>query len=559
MPRRLDGELVLSGLSLAAILVLGALPLLRLLVEALAPAGRLDPGLFLHRLARPATLRAALHTLDTSACGALLALAIGGPYAVLVALTDLPGRRALALPLLLPLMIAPQVTALAWLHLVGPSSVLLGALHLAPPPGTPNPLLGRGGIVALFGVQHAPIVFVTLRAGLARVPRELVEAAQGLGATKVQALRRAVLPLVLPHVGAALLLAFVSGLGNFGIPAFLGPPAGYQTLTTLLYERLSSSGPAVLPEVAALSVLLCALAGSGLLAQGLLLRGRPTRLEGGASPRFPLGRWRRGLGVAAWGGLMLMLGLPVLSLLATALVPAFGVPLGPSTATLSNFAEVLVRQPDTVRALRVSLLLAGGAAIILGGLSVVLARTLRGCGPGIRRLLETVAEFPYAMPGLSLAIACILLFLRPLPLIGSLYGTPALILVAYCMHFLALALRPTAAAVAAQPREVEEAAASLGAGALRRLVSVTAPLAAPAAVAGALLVFMSAFNELTVSALLWSNGSRTLGVVLYSLEEAGLGPQAAALGVATIAVVGLVLAVLDRLGRRLPPGVLPWR
>ena len=98
-----------------------------------------------------------------------------------------------------------------------------------------------------------------------------------------------------------------------------------------------------------------------------------------------------------------------------------------------------------------------------------------------------------------------------------------------------------------------------GAGILRRLATITAPLAAPAAVAGGLLVFMSAFNELTVSALLWSSGNETLGVVLFSLEEAGLGTQAAAIAVSTIIVVIVLLLVLDRFGKRLPAGVLPWR
>jgi iron(III) transport system permease protein len=68
---------------------------------------------------------------------------------------------------------------------------------------------------------------------------------------------------------------------------------------------------------------------------------------------------------------------------------------------------------------------------------------------------------------------------------------------------------------------------------------------------------MSAFNELTVSALLWSGGVETLGVVLFSLEEAGLGTHAAAVAVTTIAVVILLLGLLDRLGRRLPPASCP--
>ena len=134
-------------------------------------------------MAKSATQKAIFNTIDTSFFGAMLALAIGTPFAVLVALTDMPLRRLQGFLILLPLMIAPQVTALAWVHLLGPSSALLGAIGMAPPPGTPNPMLGRGGIIALFGVQHAPIVFVTLRAGLALVPRDYVEAARAAGSS----------------------------------------------------------------------------------------------------------------------------------------------------------------------------------------------------------------------------------------------------------------------------------------------------------------------------------------------------------------------------------------
>jgi iron(III) transport system permease protein len=166
---------------LAAVCLLSLLPMGRLLLAAMAPGGELDITAFMQRLATPAALKATWHTLDTAIFGAVLAIAIGVPFSVAVAMTDLPGRRAMGFLLLLPVMIAPQVTALSWLHLFGPSSALLNALGIAPPLGTPNPIVGREGIILLYGVQHAPIVFVTLRVGLARMPRDFVEAARAAG------------------------------------------------------------------------------------------------------------------------------------------------------------------------------------------------------------------------------------------------------------------------------------------------------------------------------------------------------------------------------------------
>jgi iron(III) transport system permease protein len=147
-----------------------------------------------------------------------------------------------------------------------------------------------------------------------------------------------------------------------------------------------------------------------------------------------------------------------------------------------------------------------------------------------------------------LAIACILLFLRPLPILGvSLYGTPFIILFAYLARFLPMALKAPAAAVAQIPPDQEEAARICGARFGRRLRTIVLPAIAPAAAAGGLLVFLTAFNELTVSALLWSAGTETVGVALFSLEEAGLASEAAAVAVTATALVAAVMLLLDRL------------
>ncbi len=372
-------------------------------------------------------------------------------------------------------------------------------------------------------------------------------------------MRTIILPLVRPYLAAALSLAFVSGVGNFGIPALLGLPVNYLTLSTLIYQKLSSSGPDVLPDVAALSIIvtLATLLGIGL--QMLATGRKPHRMTAGPSGQFALGRWKGPLAILVWGVIVLTLVLPALALIVTSLIPAFGVPLTSATVTLDNYVEVLVRQASTTRAFINSFLLSGGAALLLAGFAIPLNWFLQRIPPRISAFVRGAIDVPYAIPGIVLAIAVILLFLKPLPIIGSLYATPWIILVAYLMRFLALAAKPVGTALAQIPPALDEAAAASGARPLRRLVTITAPLARPAAVAGALLVFMSAFNELTVSALLWSSRHETLGVVLYSLEDAGLGTQAAAIAVTSLLVVIATLGIIDRLGRRLPPGVLPWR
>ncbi len=547
----------------AAIAVLfGGLPFLRLAGAALAPGGQFAPADALALLASRSAINATLHTLETAGLSALGALLIGGAAAILLSVTDMRGKRPIAFALVFSMMIAPQVAALAFLSLFAPQSPILALIGLAPPPGTPNPLLGRSGIALVMALHHAPLVAITLWTGLRSVPHSLIEAAQMEGAGPAAIIGRVLLPVLRPQIIAAALLAFVAGIGNFGIPALLGLPVNYLTLPTLIYRRLSSFGPAGLPDAAALSILVGLVAALGIAAGMLATRraGGKVEIERPLEPFWVLGRARPFVTGALLLLLAVKLGLPFLALLAEALTPALGVALTWQSLTFEKFAEVLLRQDVTVRAFRNSFLFAGSAALILALGSIAFAYALERRMGRLRRLVEAVIELPYALPGVVLAIACILMFLKPLPLLGvSIYATPFIILFAYLARFLPLALKAPLAAMAQIEAHHEEAARLDGVTLWQMLRFIVAPILAPAAVVSALMVFLVAFNELTVSALLWSSGTETLGVVLFSLKEAGLAGEAAAVAISASAVILAAMLTLDRLAKRLPDNVLPWR
>lgn len=563
----LPGLALPSGLGLPALVLLcaalfGALPFLRLLAAAFAPGWQFAPEGALAEITSRAAVNATLHTFETAGLSALGALLIGGAAAILLAVTDVRGKRPLAFALVFSMMIAPQVAALAFLSLFAPNSFLLGILGLSPAPGTPNPLLGRGGIILVMALHHAPLVAITLWTGLRSVPHALVEAAQMEGAAPATIVGRILLPVLRPQIIAAALLAFVAGIGNFGIPALLGLPVNYLTLPTLIYRRLSSFGPSGLPDAAALSLLVALVAGLGITAGLLATRraGGKVEIERPLQPFWQLGTARPLIAAGLWLLIALKLGLPLLALIGEALTPALGVALTWQNLTFDKFAEVLLRQDVTVRAFRNSLLFAGSAAVILALLSIAFAYGLERRMGKLRRVVEVVIELPYALPGVVLAIACILMFLKPLPLIGvSIYATPFIILFAYIARFLPLALKAPVAAMAQIEAHHEEAAKLDGVTLWQMLRFIVAPILAPAAAVSGLMVFLVAFNELTVSALLWSSGTETLGVVLFSLKEAGLAGEAAAVAISACLVILAVMLGLDALGRKLPANILPWR
>jgi iron(III) transport system permease protein len=100
------------------------------------------------------------------------------------------------------------------------------------------------------------------------------------------------------------------------------------------------------------------------------------------------------------------------------------------------------------------------------------------------RMIDLLADAPYAVPGTVLAIAVIIVFLPPLPVVNvSLYGTMGIILVAYLARFLTLALRPTTAGMELVNKNLDEAAQVAGAGVIMRLRAVILPAVAPSAAA----------------------------------------------------------------------------
>jgi iron(III) transport system permease protein len=192
------------------------------------------------------------------------------------------------------------------------------------------------------------------------------------------------------------------------------------------------------------------------------------------------------------------------------------------------------------------------AAVVALALGYVLLRLgARGTA------LQLLVDLPYALPGIVFALALVLTWL-PSPIPGlRLYGTVWLLGLAYVGHYLAFALQPIGAAWRQLDPALDEAARIDGAGTLQAMRYVLLPVMLPTVVVAGLLVFLNAFSEISLSALLAGARSETLGWLVFGLEQAGDTNRAAALSVVLVAVLGalgLLVATLRRWARRDAPG-----
>jgi len=134
----------------------------------------------------------------------------------------------------------------------------------------------------------------------------------------------------------------------------------------------------------------------------------------------------------------------------------------------------------------------------------------------LARSIEGANFITSSMPGIVTALALVTVAIRYAP---PLYQTAALVICAYVLLFLPRALVSLRSGLAQVPPSVEEASRSLGVSPARTFVRVTLRLTAPAAAAGASLVFVAVATELTATLLLAPTGTRTLAMRFWSLSS----------------------------------------
>lgn len=489
-------------------------------------------GTVIETLTGPRATVAIWNSLWTGAAVAVLAVASGTLAALLTERSALPGRRWLRAGMLLPLLVPPFVTAFGWARAFGPRGLADHVLGIALP-GMYGPL----GIVVVLSVAATPLAYLIVAGALAtRVEPDLERAARASGATRLEALWTVTLPLLRPALLSALVVVFVFAVNAFGVPAVLGTPAGFATITTRLYQDLAlSADPAAFVRATTMAATLVVVALVVVGSADALFVGR-----GAARTALPAGsgvaRGRGAVAVALGGAIAVTTILPLVALVLTALTRATGLEPVPANWTLDNFAAAL--DARFLGGLAHSVVLAVAAAsvtLVLGALGVAAMRRRS-------RVLGTAITLGFAVPGSALAVAVLLAY-------GAwLRDTLAIILVAYVAKFWALGHRQLAGSAERLPGDEVRAARASGAGTVDAFRSIVVPTLRPSIIAAWLVVFVFALHELTMSSLLYGPGNATLAVIVLNVQQLGDPTITAAMAVLLVGVVAVAAIPLAIVG-----------
>ena len=518
--------------SWATALLLG-LPVIALLFSAFSAEGEL----FRH-LADTVLLDYLGNTLGLVVGVVLLSLLFGVPTAWLVAMCQVPGRRALQWALMLPMAMPSYIVAYVYTDLLdysGPLQAWLRALFSWNSPADYwfPAIRSLGGAAWVLALVLFPYVYLLTRASFLEQSVSLIHSSRLLGCTPWQSFRRLSLPLARPAIMVAVSLVAMETLADFATVHFFA----INTLTTAVYDTWLGYGS--LATAAKLSCLML-LAVVLLIALERRSRSRQQVFQksmGHEQPlRYPLkgmSRWLAGLW--CWGLVLAGFGLPFVILL------DYGV----------RYFE-LSWTPEFVRFAGNSLAISALTALLAMGIALLLGFFRRLDG-GIKSLLPLrIAAMGYAMPGTVLAIG-VLVPLTALDFaindlaewLGRqgpgllLTGTITAIVFGYLVRFVAIAIGSVESSMGKISPSLDMAARSLGQGDGGMLRRVHLPLVRRGLFAGAMLVFIESMKELPAALLLRPFNFDTLATHVYQFVSDEM-LERGALGAIVIVLVGLL-------------------
>lgn len=541
--RRFGLDQAMTGLSFVLLAIIVVIPVFMIVYHAFFYEGKFSPELFTTQLLNKDNLASMWNTIKISFWVTILGTIVGVFYAWLLGRSDIPAKGLMRALFNIPYMFPPFLGAMAWdLLLNGRSGYLnrwmMDVFNLQSAPFNINSL---GGIIFVELSYYFPFVFMQVVSALERMDPTLEESARIAGAKQLTVIRKITLPLVLPAISAGALLILISSLAHFGVPSILGFSQGVYTLPTRIYAVISRSGGSFegIRQGAALSIMLVVVVALALLIQKKVLSSgsydiikgksmRPTliKLRGAKAPLF----------ILSVATLFFIVVVPLVMIFLVGLVKAYGLPLTPENFTLANYAKVF-SSSGTMDSIGNSLFVSITAGIVCMFLGTLIAYVVQKIKPRGKGVLEVLSVLPYSIPGTVLAIGVILAWSGDLGV--NLYNTIWIILIAYLARYLSFSMKTSSAALLQVHPSLEEAARTCGASHTESLKDITLPLIRPAMVSGFFLIFLPAMREVTTSVLLYGPYTRTLGVQIYSLRDAGMMPQAAALG--SIAIVLIIV------------------
>jgi iron(III) transport system permease protein len=502
--------------------------------------------------------KALLNTIGFAAISLAVAFAIAVPLAWIVERSDLPGRQVIYFLMIVGVLIPGLFTAMGWMFLLHPE---IGLLNVALRDwfafaNGPINIVSVPGMGFVQGLGMASIAFIILAPSYRALHPTLEEAARVHGMNLYDTLRHVSIPLVFPATLAAAIYIVTISFAAFEVPAVIGLSDRLFTFSTLVYfEANPQDGFPEYGPVSAISslMIIAALLLSWCYVRVLKKSYKYASITGQAyAPRIVKLKHRR---ATIWAAVILFFliskVLPLLLLVWAAIMPWLQVPSleALSNVSLVSFSKVdwgLVREGFKNTAL-LMIIVPTITSILSIVISWILVRSkFRG-----KVLIDFFAFLPHAVPNIIFAVSTIVIALFLLPNWIPLYGTINILILAYCLVWIAFGTRSFSSAMAQIHKELDEAGMVSGMSIYAVLLRIILPLLKPVLFNAWLWIALLVGREFTMASLLsTTRENMTMPVVTWSYWHGGQMGEASAVALVTIAFMVPVVALYWILSRR---------
>jgi len=533
----------------AFLVIFEVIPLSYLLIRSLFPKGSFSLDSFKRVYTYDLNWTALINTLVISGLTTLFGVILAFPLAFLVGRTDMYGKKFFRTLFVTTYMVPPYVGAMAWLRLLNPNAGVLNKflMQIFNLSKAPFNIYTVGGIVWVLTCFYYPYAFITISRAMEKMDPSLEEASKISGASPIKTLMTITIPMMTPSIIAAGLLVFVASASAFGIPSIIGAPGQIYTVTTRIIDFVHIGSEEGLNDAMVLAVFLMAIANIVLYITTFVIGKRQYITMSGKSTRpniVELGKWRMPITVIISIFSFFVVILPFVTVALTSFTVNMGKPIGLSNMSMSAWNKVFSRA--SILSSTKNSIIAGLAAAFFGiVISCIMAYLLQRTNVKGKRIPDFLITLGSGTPSVTIALALIISMSGKFKI--NIYNTLTIMIIAYMIKYMLMGMRTVVSAMSQVHPSLEEAAQISGANWLRMLKDVTVPLIGASIVAGFFLIFMPSFYELTMSTLLYSSNTKTIGYELYIYQTYHSQQVASALATAILLFVIIINYLLNKL------------
>lgn len=467
---------------------------------------------------------------------------IGGALAFIRHKTDFIHKRRLDKLVFLSFSIPSYILAIAWVLFISRGGYLDQILTwLLPFVHYRIDAYNILACIVVLSLHLYPLVYYGVGNAIKLLDSSMEHSAKICGAGKKEIIFKVIVPLVLPSFLSTGLLVISRSMANFGVPAQLIQPRGTEVLTTKIYAAMAQLDLAM---VSVLSLLLVAISLLLFYVSEKCIKGRAysTDIAGSSTGNFyiQLGNKQKYINIAITLYYACAVIIPFCVIGISSFFKRWGLPFSLENMTLNNYRMLFFADNLLMEPLVNSLLFGIVAAFIASILASFSVYFFRYRPSVLSNALLNISQLPIAVPNIVLAIAAMFAWINE-PF--KLYGTASIIVITYAVLFTPICIKQILGVSKNLNPHLDASASTLGIPLLKRFTFLFLPQIKNGFMSAFILCFMISLKEIPISLLLYSAGTKTLGVMLFTIQSNSYGLEMTA----TFSVVVIALSCLGNM------------